>query len=220
MTIRFDCEFCGKTLKADDSKGGKKVKCPECEALLTIPAPPSESEVYDAEDASQDDDGEDWDSAGDSGTVACPACGEEKPANKSKCPFCGEGGSKKKKKSGSRRRSDALGRVQGPAIGLIVCAVIGGLVQALAVIFQLSMGDGEAAQIAGAVVQGAIVAITTPLIIVGALKMKSLNSYGMSITACILAMVPCFSPCCLLGLPIGIWAIVVLNDSAVKSEFD
>jgi hypothetical protein len=32
-------------------------------------------------------------------------------------------------------------------------------------------------------------------------------------------MVPGLSPCCLLGLPIGIWAAVVLNKAEVKSAF-
>jgi hypothetical protein len=31
--------------------------------------------------------------------------------------------------------------------------------------------------------------------------------------------VPCISPCCLVGLPIGIWALVVLNKPEVKSSF-
>lgn len=35
----------------------------------------------------------------------------------------------------------------------------------------------------------------------------------------ILSMVPCVSPCCLLGLPVGIWALVVLNTPEVKQAF-
>ena len=35
----------------------------------------------------------------------------------------------------------------------------------------------------------------------------------------IVAMLPC-SGCCLLGLPIGIWAIIVLIDSDVKRAFN
>jgi hypothetical protein len=37
--------------------------------------------------------------------------------------------------------------------------------------------------------------------------------------AAILAMVPCLTPCCFLGLPVGIWALVVLNRAKIKSEF-
>jgi hypothetical protein len=36
--------------------------------------------------------------------------------------------------------------------------------------------------------------------------------------ASIFAMLPC-NPCCLLGLPIGIWALVVLSNEDVKDAF-
>ena len=49
--------------------------------------------------------------------------------------------------------------------------------------------------------------------------MKSLTSYGGAMTGAILAVIPCFSPCCIVGIPIGIWALVVLNDPVVKKGF-
>jgi hypothetical protein len=57
------------------------------------------------------------------------------------------------------------------------------------------------------------------VIILGGLKMKQLQSYGLAMTSAILAMIPCLSPCCLIGLPIGIWAIVVLNNAEVRAAF-
>jgi hypothetical protein len=38
-------------------------------------------------------------------------------------------------------------------------------------------------------------------------------------TAAILALVPCTSPCCLAGIPAGIWALVVLAKPEVKAGF-
>jgi hypothetical protein len=49
--------------------------------------------------------------------------------------------------------------------------------------------------------------------------MQSLRSYGFAFAAAILAMIPCLTPCCVLGLPFGIWALVVLNKPEVKSQF-
>ena len=57
------------------------------------------------------------------------------------------------------------------------------------------------------------------VILLGALKMKKLESYGFAMAAAILAMIPCISPCCILGLPFGIWALVVLLDESVKASF-
>jgi hypothetical protein len=51
------------------------------------------------------------------------------------------------------------------------------------------------------------------------LKMKRLESHGLAVTASILAMLPCTSPCCIIGLPLGIWALVVLSKPEVKSAF-
>lgn len=56
------------------------------------------------------------------------------------------------------------------------------------------------------------------LVIVGGMKMKSLRGYGLSLTAAIVSIIPCFS-CCLYGLPIGLWALIVLLSADVKAAF-
>ncbi|HOM17096.1 MAG TPA: hypothetical protein PLQ00_07185, partial [Thermoguttaceae bacterium] len=58
------------------------------------------------------------------------------------------------------------------------------------------------------------------VVLLGAIRMKNLQSYGFAMTAAILSIIPCTSPCCfLIGTPIGIWALVVLNDQTVKAAF-
>jgi hypothetical protein len=59
------------------------------------------------------------------------------------------------------------------------------------------------------------------VILLGALRMLNLQNYQWAFVASILAMVPCVTPacCCILGLPFGIWALVVLNRPEVKSQF-
>ena len=67
---------------------------------------------------------------------------------------------------------------------------------------------------------GAVIGIIVGIVIImGALKMKNLQSYGFAMAAAIIAAVPCVSPCCLIGLPVGIWAVMVLNDPYVKQSF-
>jgi hypothetical protein len=72
---------------------------------------------------------------------------------------------------------------------------------------------GMALSLVNVVVAGAV--------IIGGQKMKNLQSRGLAMTAAILAMIPCLTPslCCVIGLPIGIWAITALNDPNVKSAF-
>ena len=59
------------------------------------------------------------------------------------------------------------------------------------------------------------------LILAGAKKMKSLQSYQFSLAAAGLSVVPCLTPCSgfLLGLAFGIWALAVLRRPDVKSHF-
>ncbi|MHB1423579.1 MAG: MJ0042-type zinc finger domain-containing protein [Gemmataceae bacterium] len=56
------------------------------------------------------------------------------------------------------------------------------------------------------------------VVFAGAMKMKSLSSYGFAMTSSIMSMLPC-SCCCIVGLPIGIWSLVVLNRPEVKDAF-
>ena len=78
----------------------------------------------------------------------------------------------------------------------------------------LAMFQGTAAIVAAII--GSVIGI---VVILGATKMKNLQAYGLALASSILAMIPCISPCCLLGLPIGIWAVVVLSNPEVKQAF-
>ncbi|WP_245918841.1 hypothetical protein [Melittangium boletus] len=53
----------------------------------------------------------------------------------------------------------------------------------------------------------------------GALRMKDLRSFGLAMAASIIAIIPCFGPCCCIGIPAGIWALVVINKPEVKAAF-
>ncbi len=61
------------------------------------------------------------------------------------------------------------------------------------------------------------IALST-LMIVAAVKMKRLEAYGLAIAASILAII-LLTPLCLIGLPIGIWALVVLSGREVRAAF-
>jgi hypothetical protein len=128
--------------------------------------------------------------------------------------------------------SAAAALVAGPAIALIVTAILGALFQMASLIKILLVGNSMPANsqmpgqawvnmLAGPVGMAlSIIAILMGVVILlGALKMKKLESYGLAMTASILAMIPCLSPCCVIGLPIGIWALVVLSKPEVKSAF-
>jgi hypothetical protein len=49
--------------------------------------------------------------------------------------------------------------------------------------------------------------------------MRKLRSYGLVLVAAVLAVVPC-TFAWIIGLPMGIWALVVLMDPEVKAGFE
>lgn len=61
--------------------------------------------------------------------------------------------------------------------------------------------------------------ILNGLVFLGALKMKNLQSYGLAMTAAIISVIPCCGPCYCLGIPVGIWALVVLRKPEVRAAF-
>ena len=127
-------------------------------------------------------------------------------------------------------RAAAMDQLKGPAIGLMVTAGLGGLWQILMLLLNLT-GAGIGAMARGtqgmpSMLSGGIGAVFNVIglvmavvVFMGASKMKNAESFGFSMAAAIIAMIPCVSPCCLLGLPLGIWALIVLLKPEVKSAF-
>ena len=127
---------------------------------------------------------------------------------------------------------DVTRQISGPSTALLITGIIGAIFS-VATFFSLIIGAGlstfwredipdvyreiwEGAAGMGSSFVGILVA---GFIIYAALKMKELNHWGLAMAASILAMIPCISPCCIIGLPIGIWCLVVLTKPEVKAAF-
>jgi len=126
----------------------------------------------------------------------------------------------------------ARSQVTAPAVALMISAILGILYQAAMMLFRvlgtpflLAQQNAQMpawiAALSGTVgtIMGVVGILIGLVILFGAIKMKRLEGYTLAVTSCILAMVPCLSPCCLLGLPFGIWALVVLCKPEVKAAF-
>ena len=61
--------------------------------------------------------------------------------------------------------------------------------------------------------------LMTVAIILGSICMIRMKSYSGAMTAAIAAMIPCCSPFFVLGIPFGIWALVVLIRPGVRDQF-
>jgi len=76
--------------------------------------------------------------------------------------------------------------------------------------------EGMRGPLAG-VISFAIAALNG-FVLFGAIKLLRLQNRGMAMAGAVVAMLPC-QCCCVLGLPFGIWALVVLSKPEVKSAF-
>jgi hypothetical protein len=72
------------------------------------------------------------------------------------------------------------------------------------------------------IVSGLITAVASAVIAMGGSRMRQCRSYGLAMTAAILAIssIAILGLCSIFVLPVGIWALVVLMQPDVKREFD
>jgi predicted Zn finger-like uncharacterized protein len=233
MSLVIRCPSCPRQLRVPDDLLGQQVKCPSCGAVFTASedmgaddTPPPQGEVAAPEPSLPDDDTEE---VTERPRGVLPRRSRVRPRYERRAEEDEEddGDDDDRPRSGGYRRSRAAARsrVSGPATAL---TVTGGLALALSLVslclqFVITANgrgpaDARAERLLGGVI-GAVLGIAWGLFVVlGARKMKNLESYGMAMAGTIVAMLPC-NGCCLLGLPFGIWALVVLSDAEVKAAF-
>ena len=116
--------------------------------------------------------------------------------------------------------------VRGPAIGFIVTGILGlvpfvaFLVKNWTQVYRFFV-DAPFDQVWGIymlVPLSPLIVIPSLLILAGGFQMLRLQSYRLAIIAAIVALLPC-SPAWLLGLPLGIWALVILARRDVRAAF-
>ena len=123
-----------------------------------------------------------------------------------------------------------------PAIGLIVVGslnalmgllwIIGLLVRLVGVTAGLPMGpvgtEGAAYRVGGYLAEVVYFfnLIASPFILIGAINMLKGKKYASAKLAAILAMIPAVRCCFLFGIPVGVWALIVLSKPEVKAFFE
>jgi hypothetical protein len=127
---------------------------------------------------------------------------------------------------------DASAQVSSPSVGLLITGILGGVLSfigLIASVFETGIESIKAhryieeysdlAEGAAGVAFCFVGLLVAAFIIYASLKMKELTQWGLCVAASIIAMIPCVSPCCIIGLPIGIWCLVVLTKPEVKAAF-
>lgn len=131
---------------------------------------------------------------------------------------------------GGVNRLYAISRLKPPVITLLVvnCVMMVFIIVAMGInVLGIGLGVAEGEEDAAIVLLQGTVGIATSLfglllgviVILGCIQMLKLESYPLGIAACICSMIPCISPCCITGIPVALWTLVVLNDPLVKAAF-
>lgn len=199
MAIEVSCRNCGEVFRVEDESAGKSVKCKVCGANVRI------SEVEFEEDDSAD---------------------EDLPQVRRRTY---EDDEEERLKRRKKNPSSAAERTLGPAIGLYVTGGLWLLYMLFNVTVNFATADGPIftppqkldPTIAAILFYGVLILLPlmTLVIVVGAFCLQMHRTYVMAMTACVLASIPCLSPGCILGMPFGIWGLVVLNQDDVKRSF-
>jgi hypothetical protein len=216
MAIEFRCSQCGRLLRTGDDTAGRLAQCPECGGQTRVPTPDTIAQPS-------------FPAAADSGGPYLAPGPEPSTARGDWKAYQSPGGPG----TGPSYSGNVLyasKRVSAPAVCLIVISVLSlvfGALNILADIFKVgavAMDDFKNIMpvmfIGPVLIFSHVVGIIVDIIVlIGAIKMLRLQTYWLAMTASILALIPCIAPCCIMGLPFGIWALVVLSDPVVRMSF-
>lgn len=210
MSISVACPSCGRPYNVKDDAAGKRFKCKDCEAIVEVPAGGGEDDFAD------DDYGEAYD------PFEGAASGGGMPAPARRRSSAGASGA---------TSAAAIERLKLPAIFMyVVCGLSIGYwllsLVALAAGLQGLMPQmpdpqqqAQSLKALGYVIY-VLHILKDAFLIYAFSQVHAGRSYGVAFAGAIISVIPCIgSPCCALGIPFGIWALVVLNDPTVKAAF-
>ena len=128
-------------------------------------------------------------------------------------------------------------KLEAPAVGLMVAAALDAAFSVLSLLWhvgtRLTLGRMLCGGLCGhphwamgffpfgfGIAWPSLSLLVDAAMIYGAVQMRRGESYGWALVAALLAVIPCLSsPCCCLGIPFGVWALVVLLGEEGRQSF-
>ena len=212
MSIDVACPGCAKAYSVPDERAGQRFKCKACGTAVSVPA---------------DELGND--SAGSSFGNSANAGGFGSVDYNNLYASSGNTTAS----SGRTSRAEALSKTNICAIFLYILGGMSILMYVANAVITIAApglagGPGmppaaneaeRVGQLVAALGASAVFILTNTLVIVGAYHLQNLRKYWLAMTGAIIACIPCCGPCLVLGIPFGIWALVLLNNPEIKPHF-
>jgi hypothetical protein len=238
MPSVITCPSCGRQLRVPDELQGQRVQCPGCATAFTAdgggtlpaapPPPPPPPAPAEPVPLAPDE------------PAAAPAVPRRRrpPLDPDDEDF-GEESYDDEPRRRRRRRAADWGRVTAPAICLLITGILGLGVDLFNCVAAFTtppqqipkdpgmspethrllqqIENGTRGPVAAAM--AGFFALVSLTVILGSIAMLTGRLYGLALTGSIAAMVNLGTCCCLLGLPFGIWSMVILFKTEVKEAF-
>lgn len=112
---------------------------------------------------------------------------------------------------------EARRSLRGPAIGMLVVGILNWIFVPLLVVIALMLTNTPPSRAAMAPWILVAAALASSFMVFAALRMKAVESYAVAVVGGVLTLL--ISPGNLLGLPIGIWALVTLTRLSIRQAF-
>ena len=205
------CPACNNKLRVPDELMGQQVQCPKCQAMFTAPPPPPSASPL---------------------TTDHPGAPPQRMGERH-----ADFGYEDDRWDQEPRRLAASNRRKLPGILLIVV----GLLQALMNMYGLSLalispdelrkqfqqlqamfpmaGAPQFDPVKAQLITTSVFLMVSIAQIAGGISLFRGRFYSLAIIGAFLAIVNCNQVCCLAGIPVGIWSLIVLFDAGVKAEF-
>ncbi|MEQ8786425.1 MAG: hypothetical protein RIC55_09000 [Pirellulaceae bacterium] len=125
----------------------------------------------------------------------------------------------------TEQQADGRARLVPPAIALLVVSLLWVFMALFGVVYFLSLinapdADAQTRHVFTTSLGYMVINILYNLMLAsGALSMVRRGSYVWAVTCGVLALVPLLGPFYCLGIPIGVWTLIVLRRPEVRSAF-
>src|SRR5262245_48507061 len=220
MPIEFDCPTCRTKIRTPDGTEGKAARCPKCSAVVTVPAASAHvtAELSPAPAFSPSlPASPSWPPS-----ASTPPNPYAAPGNVfADRPFPQASSEYAQERARSKLLLPAIGLITFGITGLGFMALVGiALVSDPNVLKDVGKDPAERAGAIGFFVAYFSVGLLTRFVqLLGAIAMLRMRGYALAMAGAISALVPCEIYCCLPTFPLGIWALILLNNAEVKAAF-
>lgn len=216
MPVEFRCPHCDRLLQVPDTARGQQARCGGCQGVAEVPSLPNQAAATGAPLSASVRPWETTAEQSSSGAIVSPYIADQAFAGQLSAAEPGY------------IDNLAAERLQKPAIAIIFLATLGLLYFLAALISGLASGwEGLGTGIGNldpqliiniAISMLVALAICDCLAILGAVAMLRRQYYFAAVAGAIMVAMPT-SICCLIGLPICLWSLLVLREPIVIAAF-